>query len=215
MQSLLLTAAISIGISSTAYAGILLGELRGDVEPWVHFDVVYDATGDVITGRVNVALGGGSYSTPESWGATGHVSAPDDFELSINSFQYDRPIAEVVNLTPSTVNMRSRDYAVMPVSLLTSMPGDANRDGNFDSTDLVAMFQAGTYDNPRRLSGWIQGDFNYDWRFDSSDLIMAMQTGAYQSTAAAAVPEPTAAILAIAGVLLFAFAPMHGKLRDV
>ena len=62
-----------------------------------------------------------------------------------------------------------------------SLPGDANRDGLFDSSDLVKVFVAGEYeDSIEDNSTWMAGDWNGDGEFDSSDLVMAFQTGMYE-----------------------------------
>ena len=57
--------------------------------------------------------------------------------------------------------------------------GDANLDGLFDSSDLVAVFQAGLYeDDLPGNAGWATGDWNCDGEFDSSDLVVAfLQAG--------------------------------------
>ena len=71
-------------------------------------------------------------------------------------------------------------------------PGDANLDGVFNSTDLVAVFKVSEYeDQIDKNSSWTSGDWNGDFEFDSSDLVTAFQYGAYEETAAIAVPEPS------------------------
>jgi hypothetical protein len=61
------------------------------------------------------------------------------------------------------------------------LPGDSNRDGVFDSTDLVQVFQAGQYeDGVLGNSTWSSGDWNGDGEFDSQDLVFAFQAGSYQ-----------------------------------
>jgi hypothetical protein len=66
--------------------------------------------------------------------------------------------------------------------------GDANHDGVFDSSDLVAVFQAGEYeDSVNNNSSWEDGDFNRDGDFNSADIIEAMQGGNYE---AGAIREP-------------------------
>ena len=68
----------------------------------------------------------------------------------------------------------------------TFTPGDANRDGLFDSSDLVQVFQRGEYeDGIEDNSDWEDGDWNGDKDFDSSDLVMAFQTGLYEQPLAA------------------------------
>jgi hypothetical protein len=66
--------------------------------------------------------------------------------------------------------------------------GDSNRDGVFDSRDLVLVFQAGKYeDGVPRNSTWEEGDWNGDGDFTSSDLVFAFQRGTYIAAAAAYV----------------------------
>ncbi len=58
--------------------------------------------------------------------------------------------------------------------------GDVNGDGLFNSSDLVALFSAGEYDDDLvGNSGYEEGDFNGDGDFDSSDLVFAFQAGIY------------------------------------
>ncbi len=61
-------------------------------------------------------------------------------------------------------------------------PGDANGDGIFNSSDLVAVFQAGEYeDQILANSTFEEGDWNGDGEFDSGDLVLAFQAGHYVS----------------------------------
>lgn len=73
--------------------------------------------------------------------------------------------------------------------------GDANLDREFNSSDLVAVFEAGEYeDGVEGNSGWAEGDWNGDTEFSSADLVTAFQVGSYEQgplTAVAAVPEPS------------------------
>jgi hypothetical protein len=65
--------------------------------------------------------------------------------------------------------------------------GDANRDGQFDSADLVQVFQAGKYeDDVEDNSTWEEGDWNGDGDFDSGDLVTAFQEGLYERQSSAA-----------------------------
>lgn len=60
-------------------------------------------------------------------------------------------------------------------------PGDANLDGNFDSADLIQIFQSGQYeDEVVENSTWETGDFDGDLEFTTSDLILAFQEGIYK-----------------------------------
>ena len=58
--------------------------------------------------------------------------------------------------------------------------GDANNDGVFSSGDLVAVFQAGEYeDGSNGNSTFSEGDWNNDGDFDTKDLVAAFATGKY------------------------------------
>ncbi|MFC1757230.1 dockerin type I domain-containing protein [Planctomycetota bacterium] len=67
------------------------------------------------------------------------------------------------------------------------LPGDANRDGVFNSQDLASVFQFAEYEDG--ISGnsvWTEGDWNCDGEFDSSDLIRAFESGYSRDSVAAA-----------------------------
>jgi hypothetical protein len=58
--------------------------------------------------------------------------------------------------------------------------GDANLDGEFNSTDLVNVLQAGQCEDALEdNSGWASGDWNADGDFTNSDLVLALQAGGY------------------------------------
>lgn len=60
--------------------------------------------------------------------------------------------------------------------------GDANLDGRFDSSDLIAVFQAGEYEvGDDTESLWSTGDWTGDGEFTSEDLTSALATGEYES----------------------------------
>ncbi len=66
-------------------------------------------------------------------------------------------------------------------NLLPRIPGDANRDGFFDTADLVQVLQAGEYeDGIEDNSTWTEGDWDGDFDFGTSDLVLALQTGLYE-----------------------------------
>ena len=73
--------------------------------------------------------------------------------------------------------------------------GDANLDGEFNSSDFVAVFEAGEFeDSIANNSTWETGDWNFDGEFNSSDFVTAFQDGGYEKgpLQVANVPEPTA-----------------------
>jgi len=95
--------------------------------------------------------------------------------------------------------------------------GDANLDGQFNSTDFVQVFQAGAFEQPL-AAGWAEGDWNGDRRFSTSDFVFAFQGGGYeQGTRAAAavgivVPEPSMPAMLFTAVFLLPLARRGGHL---
>lgn len=85
--------------------------------------------------------------------------------------------------------------------------GDSNRDGAFDSGDLVTAFTAGKYGTGESAS-WEDGDWNSNTVFNSNDFVTAFQTGTYEMQTARAVPEPsTFALLMLSLPLMFRSLP--------
>jgi len=86
--------------------------------------------------------------------------------------------------------------------------GDANLNGEFNSSDMVQVFVAGKYEKEETAT-WGQGDFNGDTFFNSSDMVAAFVGGGYEkglkdggpNPAVSAVPEPGAWVLALVGLL--------------
>lgn len=61
--------------------------------------------------------------------------------------------------------------------------GDANGDGIFNSSDLIALFVVNQFEDTIVGNSTFQtGDFNGDGEFNSTDLILAFQEGAYSAT---------------------------------
>lgn len=85
--------------------------------------------------------------------------------------------------------------------------GDADLDGQFNSSDLVRVFEVGEYEDAVAMnSWWSDGDWDGDGDFTSGDLVVAFQAGAYEKgprPAVAAVPEPTGLGTVLAGVITF------------
>jgi hypothetical protein len=69
--------------------------------------------------------------------------------------------------------------------------GDSNLDGQFDSTDLVLIFQSTEYEDAFPLnSGWARGDWDGDGDFTTRDLVFALQAGQFEIGEGAIIPEP-------------------------
>ena len=83
--------------------------------------------------------------------------------------------------------------------------GDANVDGEFNTVDFLAVFQAGRFET-EQAAKWSQGDWDGDGLFNSSDLVKAFQDGGFEkgpraAQQVAAVPEPSALALLAIGCL--------------
>ena len=83
--------------------------------------------------------------------------------------------------------------------------GDANLDGEFNSSDFVLVFQAGKFEQATPAK-WEEGEWNGDGTFGSNDFVAAFQDGGFERgpiPANQAVPEPSTA--AIVWIVCFAY----------
>ena len=109
--------------------------------------------------------------------------------------------------------VNGEDHRFWVKNLAHTWYGDANLDGEFNTVDFVQVFWSGKYEQ-RWLdewgeirgehAGWSEGDWNGDGVFDTLDFVIAFQDGGYElgmMADVAAVPEPSAALLLILGVL--------------
>ncbi len=127
--------------------------------------------------------------------------APDSLVASGGSPYRTRPICpypeQAIWDGVGDPNVAASFHCGIPSPLI---PGDANRDGHFDSADLAQVLQAGEYeDDLEDNSTWEEGDWNGDLDFDTSDLVLALQTGLYEI-------EPQADTRGIAAAVEWLFA---------
>ncbi len=81
--------------------------------------------------------------------------------------------------------------------------GDANYDGQFNTSDFVQVLGIGKYEQPGATAVWSEGDWNGDGVFGTGDLVAALSDGGYElgpRTDVAAVPEPGAIVLSLLGL---------------
>lgn len=85
--------------------------------------------------------------------------------------------------------------------------GDADFNGQFNSSDFVAVFTAAKYETGQEAT-WAEGDWNGDKRFDSSDFVAAFTGAGYEAGerngGLQTVPEPSGLALALVGLLVLA-----------
>ena len=83
------------------------------------------------------------------------------------------------------------DRVVMVEDVLNTYFGDSNLDGEFNTADLVLIFQAGEYeDDLEGNSIWATGDWNGDREFNTGDLVAAFQAGGFEQGPRGSVPVP-------------------------
>jgi hypothetical protein len=135
----------------------------------------------------------GQNVVPGDFSGNGELDAADIDDLTTQSAGGAHPAAYDLN-DDALVN--DADVRVWIRDLFNSWVGDADLNGEFNSTDLVAVLASGTYE-AEVASVWSTGDFNGDGRTNSGDLVAALADGGYESgpRVAAAVPEPTGVML--------------------
>ena len=104
--------------------------------------------------------------------------------------------------TDGSVNRSDLNFYVGDKRILHTWIGDANLDGEFNSSDLVRVFSGGKYETDGPAT-WDEGDWNADRVFNSGDMVAAFSDGGYEKglKSPAAVPEPSAIIIAGIGLL--------------
>ena len=93
------------------------------------------------------------------------------------------------------------------VTFAFAAPGDTNLDGLIDVLDAAALSSAARFND---TAVWSEGDFNYDGIYDDLDNALFVSTGLFDAGpynappgavgSIAAVPEPAACTLLVAGL---------------
>lgn len=101
------------------------------------------------------------------------------------------------------------DHRYLVENILRTYLGDSNLDGEFNTGDLVQVFQQGQYeDTTPDNSTWSSGDWDGDGDFNTSDFLMAFQGGGFEAGVRSAlaadkpavVPEPASTCLLAIGL---------------
>ena len=110
-----------------------------------------------------------------------------------------------------TVNIADRTFWVE--TLTNTFMGDANFDGQFNSSDFVAVFTPAKYETGQDAT-WAEGDWNGDKKFDSSDFVTAFGGAGYEKGprdgGLKVVPEPSSSLLLFAGLAALSFLRRRG-----
>jgi hypothetical protein len=103
--------------------------------------------------------------------------------------------------TDQQVDHADRTYWVE--QLKNTYFGDADLNGQFNSSDMVTVFVAGHYEDAlSKNSTWATGDWDGNDEFEASDMVLAFQKGGYEKgprDLVAAVPEPASLGLLLVG----------------
>ena len=97
------------------------------------------------------------------------------------------------------------DRVMWVEQLANTYMGDANFDGQFNSSDFVTVFSAAKYETGQPAT-WAEGDWNGDKLFNSSDFVAAFAGGGYEKGERAGglqtVPEPQSLAMFGIGLLV-------------
>ena len=139
------------------------------------------------------------YANPGSVATFGGTDGDFDGNGTLDAADADQLIAEITSgangaafdLT-SDGNVDQADLIEWVTNIKKTWIGDADLNGEFDSSDFVSVFTAGKYETGE-AAGWGEGDWNGDGVFDSGDFVAAFTDGGYEigQRVSQAVPEPT------------------------
>ena len=138
-----------------------------------------------------------SVSVPGDFDADGQLTA-NDIDLLTNAILASDSSPQFDLNSDGQVNSSDRQEWV--VELKSTYFGDANLDGEFNSSDFTAVFVVAEYeDGIPSNSGWSDGDWDGDREFASSDFVQAFQGNGYEQgpRAAVVVPEPGSGCLIV------------------
>jgi hypothetical protein len=193
------------GLGTTGIHADAYRYLNGDLADFAIFNQALTPA-DLADIMANGILSGGLAG---DFNADGTLTTADIDDLTGQSAAGTHPAAYDLN---GDALVNSGDIGVWIKDYFNSWVGDADLNGQFNSTDLVAVLASGSYE-ANIDSVWSTGDFNGDGRTNSGDLVAALADGGYElgpRAAVAAVPEPVSATLLLLG-LIGALLPLRSR----
>jgi hypothetical protein len=197
-----LTAIDGVELGPTEFIDVTFDVPAGATNLSIRFEAL-TTWGNEIVAIDDVRVYSGSLTAPGDFNGNGSLDVGDIDDLTTQSATGAHPPGYDLN-DDALVN--DADVSVWVRDLFNSWIGDANLDGEFNSSDLVTVLASGTYEADV-ASVWSTGDFNGDGRTNSSDLVAALAGGGYElgpRAAVAAVPEPVSGTSMLMGLLLLA-----------
>lgn len=154
----------------------------GEVSPNDAIRIVNKLNVDGLTDLSSESVVRQVQAQPETyWDANGDgLVSPSDALLIINFLNENTGF----ETTPNLVDPETEDADLIDslFDQINGTIGDANLDGRFDSADLVAIFQAGEFeDDVENNTSWSEGDWDGDRDFTTRDLVLAFQRGRYHA----------------------------------
>ena len=172
----------------------------------VGFDLLNETGLNLFNASIDWLLGGTDPGLLGDFNGNGELDIEDIDLLTAASASGANDAAFDVN-ADNLVN--SSDVKAWANDLKNTWIGDSDLDGQFNSGDFVVVFGKAKYEtgNP---AVWSEGDWNGDGQFNSGDFVDAFSDGGYEqgarpAPAAAVVPEPSTAVLALFASLCLGF----------
>ncbi|MFC1757754.1 hypothetical protein ACFL2H_03170 [Planctomycetota bacterium] len=141
---------------------------------------------DITNGQISIAVSIGDIDDDGQFGIDDIDALTGAIQMGISDSRFDVNEDGVVN---------SSDRVFWIETVARTYFGDSNLDGEFNSSDLVDVFQANEYEDGIALnSTWHTGDWNGDGDFSTADLVVAFQSRAFEQgrrRGLVLVPEPS------------------------
>ncbi len=206
---------VTSGGGAVAYIGSVNGgeNWTGVIDEFAFWNRALDAAeiqthyGNVLDGLNYFGIG----SVPGDFDGDG-VLTTADIDLLTNASATNSSDSQFDLNGDAVVDQADVELWITGDAYAKSWVGDADVNGEFNSSDLVLVLSAGNYETEADAV-WSTGDFNGDGRSNSSDLVAALSNGGYEQgprAAVSAVPEPNAAACLWLGGLMVA---LHRRRR--